>query len=136
MTFTIDLWYNICRWINAGVMELADVPDSKSGGSDTVSVRPRPPAPKNKHLKFKCLFFYIKAIARKTCGSFYVLFKEFNSRLKHHHVVVTLDIFVKSVRKSFRMSHFSEYMTVGRSNSLDSRTGIIGVVKNIRGRHS
>ena len=26
-------------------MELADVPASKSGGSDTVSVRPRSPAP-------------------------------------------------------------------------------------------
>ena len=29
----------------AGVMELADVPDSKSGGSNTVRVRPPPPAP-------------------------------------------------------------------------------------------
>ena len=29
----------------AGVMELADVPDSKSGGGDTVPVRPRSPAP-------------------------------------------------------------------------------------------
>ena len=29
----------------AGMMELADVPDSKSGGSDTVRVRPPPPAP-------------------------------------------------------------------------------------------
>ena len=26
-------------------MELADVPDSKSGGGDTVPVRPRSPAP-------------------------------------------------------------------------------------------
>ena len=32
--------------IPAGVMELADVPDSKSGGGDTVPVRPRSPAPK------------------------------------------------------------------------------------------
>ena len=31
--------------IPAGVMELADVPDSKSGGSDTVRVRPPLPAP-------------------------------------------------------------------------------------------
>ena len=29
-------------------MELADVLDSKSSGSDTVSVRPRPPAPNTK----------------------------------------------------------------------------------------
>ena len=36
--------------VYAGVMELADVPDSKSGGSDTVPVRPRSPAPENKHL--------------------------------------------------------------------------------------
>ena len=35
----------------AGVMELADVLDSKSSGSDTVSVRPRSPAPKKKDLR-------------------------------------------------------------------------------------
>ena len=37
--------YNIkCNF--AGVVELADAPDSKSGGSDTMRVRPPPPAPK------------------------------------------------------------------------------------------
>ena len=36
--------------IFAGVMELADVTDSKSVGSDTVRVRPPPPAPCKKPL--------------------------------------------------------------------------------------
>ena len=35
--------YNFIKY--AGMMELADVPDSKSGGSDTVRVRPPLPAP-------------------------------------------------------------------------------------------
>ena len=34
--------------MNAGVLELADEADSKSVGSDTVRVRPPPPAPKKK----------------------------------------------------------------------------------------
>ena len=42
---------------HAGVMELADVLDSKSSGSDTVRVRPPPPAP-TKNEAFASFFFY------------------------------------------------------------------------------
>ena len=42
--FLMPLSYNMKAL--AGVMELADVPDSKSGGGDTVPVRPRSPAPR------------------------------------------------------------------------------------------
>ena len=48
----------------AGVMELADVLDSKSSGSDTVPVRPRSPAPtKNALLSVdKGAFFMVDII--------------------------------------------------------------------------
>ena len=42
----------------AGVMELADVLDSKSSGSDTVRVRPPPPAPKKQPAFAGCFFWW------------------------------------------------------------------------------
>ena len=54
----------------AGVMELADVPDSKSGGSDTVPVRPRSPAPLiSENSDFSALLFSV---------IFYMIDSDFN----------------------------------------------------------
>lgn len=55
----MTLGYNN-RVICAGVMELADVLDSKSSGSDTVPVRPRSPAPKKSERKKRSDFFIFK----------------------------------------------------------------------------
>ena len=44
LDITRKIWYDN-RDVCAAVVELADAPDSKSGGSDTVTVRPRPAAP-------------------------------------------------------------------------------------------
>ena len=48
LDFFNKVLYNIYRNF-AGVVELADAPDSKSGGSDTMRVRPPPPAPNSRN---------------------------------------------------------------------------------------
>ena len=57
-------------------MELADVLDSKSSGSDTVRVRPPPPAPKKHRARFACpmLFWSGRGSKRKErkCEAFFI----------------------------------------------------------------
>ena len=50
IAFFVFLWYHNLRWVYAGVLELADEVDSKSIGSNTVRVRPPPPAPRKNEL--------------------------------------------------------------------------------------
>ena len=62
--------------IFAGVMELADVPDSKSGGSDTVPVRPRSPAPQNSRMYVIREFFLFRYQRKIVIFSMIRLFRE------------------------------------------------------------
>ena len=71
----MNIVYNtICS--HAGVMELADVPDSKSGGSDTVPVRPRSPAPESKLYGLLLFFDKLKkqTVILSRFASLFVLF--------------------------------------------------------------
>ena len=55
-------------------MELADVPDSKSGGSDTVRVRPPPPAPERQKLERLQFEFYNTQIKQPRESGCLILF--------------------------------------------------------------
>ena len=57
IAFFVFLWYHNLRWVYAGVLELADEVDSKSIGSNTVRVRPPPPAPIKK--LHRQLFYFL-----------------------------------------------------------------------------
>ncbi len=54
----------------AGVMELADVPDSKSGPGDRVRVRPPPPAPTRERLCKKVSPLFFVDMLPKVCQTF------------------------------------------------------------------
>ena len=53
--------YCIILTLHAGVMELADVADSKSAGSDTVPVRVRSPAPEKPNALLGIRFLFLQA---------------------------------------------------------------------------
>ena len=63
---------DIISKVNAGVMELVDVTDSKSVGSDTVWVRVPPPAPRRSKLHIACSDFFYKKVRVRSfrCSSF------------------------------------------------------------------
>lgn len=52
---------------HAGMVELADAPDSKSGGSNTVWVRPPLPAPNKKRTPTGVLFYLVQDICSARC---------------------------------------------------------------------
>lgn len=83
-------------------------------------------------LQNKMKFNYIKTPLRVTSKVFYFyLFEILNGRLKHLKVKVTLNVLVKSIANSLGVTHLTKYVTVGRSNTLDSRTGVVGVKENV-----
>lgn len=112
-------------------MELADVLDSKSSGSDTVPVRPRPPAPTEfVHLVFGLFYFAIFYI-------FYILYKAYDpvAIATGSYLYDYLSLFSRLTISSLRIlvcsSSVSGYLIVGIAERSIPIAGGIEIRRNI-----
>ena len=113
-------------------MELADVLDSKSSGSDTVPVRPRPPAPTEfVHYVFGLFYFVI----------FYIYIFTSNIKYRPRYNVTGSNLFdylssfsrltISSLRILVCSSSVSEYLIVGIAERSIPIAGGIEIRRNI-----
>ena len=80
-----------------------------------------------------CMLIMIKSVPKT---NFILLFKVLYSRGEHFDVVITGNIFVKTISDSFAMSHFTEYSAVGRCDTFDSKVGTVRIEIYIKCRIS
>lgn len=113
-------------------MELADVLDSKSSGSDTVPVRPRPPAPTEfVHYVFGLFYFVI----------FYIYIFTSNIKYRPRYNATGSNLFdylssfsrltISSLRILVCSSSVSEYLIVGIAERSIPIAGGIEIRRNI-----